>query len=696
MSWRCKGRAALFGAVRGSAVAPNALLALLSVAIGLAACEAMLRLFHPRYELAASPPTRTPTFALNLKRTGEVDRYEVTDTWATYVRRRQPDTRVKHLVVHNNLGGRQSRDFPADSLDETVNIAFFGDSQTENLRMPAPYSYTEPLDYLLNAHPAAAGTATTADTPLANLPNAFNVLNFGVGRYGTGRSWLRWRHLPVRRKLAHVFYMVWENDLADLATEVRRGMVRVGQSGEVLEGSVPRPPLWKRLLSRSHLTYLAFDAWHRFAAWRRPVDAFGTVAETTPDGRENKVTTVRVLRELLHTWKREVEADGGAFHVVLLPSPIPMRWIANDEELRDELESLDLRDCFAAADPPFDYSKWRFASNGHWNPKANMVAASCLYRYLEGVLDLPARPNEDLAHARRAYYRAFLAFPDWEGERYNPDDLGMVVPTAVRDDPSLGGIVAKYLALEFTMANRWLRAVSAAREAGALATSVWDIYATPSQTLLVYVKRPCPAGFRPPGQPFLHVVPFTPKKPHAAADFVNLDHGPYSPLHRHEGECVFSARLPNYPLSSVRTGRYTVADEGADATLRELWSARFQMRLAHSVWDVHASASGRGLDFVKKPCDETDTQARFFLHAHPAAVGGGRPARYANLDFDWTGKGVMADGACRISVMLPDFPIAFVRTGQFRSGVVSRQLWSAHIDFAEVERAGARPSGDGA
>ena len=153
-------------------------------------------------------------------------------------------------------------------------------------------------------------------------------------------------------------------------------------------------------------------------------------------------------------------------------------------------------------------------------------------------------------------------------------------------------------------------------------------------------------------------------------------------------------QLPDYPLTTVRTGRFTRRAEGGDFVYTNLWSEQFGMPLSRQVWDMFASASGRGLDYVKDPCRLADTAARFFLHVFPLRPADlrGRPAsgvlrRYANLDFAWGETGVKTGDACRISVALPDFPIDFVRTGQFRDGIVSaKRLWSARIDFAEVER----------
>jgi len=663
----------------------NGLLALVSVVVCLAACEAALRLFRPGYQLAVNPLDE--------------------NTANTYWRQHHPDTHVKHRIYHNNLGSRQSRDFPSESLDQTVNIAFFGDSQTENALMPAQYSYTEPLDFLLNLNVSipASDWRRGVDAPSPRRP--FSVLSFGTRNYGPGQSYLRWRRLSMRGKLAHVFYMAVGNDLDDLRYALRSGIVQLGESGVIGAGQPPRTSKWKRLLGRLQLTYLAIDG------WRGIVDVLGV--DETGAGRARPLggaadlpddEALRVFRELVRRWKGEVEADGGVFHVVLLPNPPAgwgtategRQWFREEAALPPELDVLDLHECFAAAVPGFDYRDWRFANDLHWNPAANMVAATCLYRYLESELGLPKLADEDLAHARHAYYQAFLDSSAWEGQRYMPDAVWARPPdrrggwrSATRGD----AIVAKYLALEVAppLEDEWRGAVRAAREAGALATTAgWNVYANLRERLLVYVKSPCPADWHPKGRFFLHIVPFTPEKlsaDQARLGFANLDGGPFSALHRIGGECVFSVPLPPHPLSTVRTGRYAAVGEGADAVYDDLWSAAFPMPLARSVWDVFAGASGRGLDYVKTPCGPADTKARFFLHVFPLP-----PARrYANLDFAWGGAGVSTDGACRISVALPDHPIAFVRTGQFRDGVVAtKRLWGARIDFAEVERAGAR------
>ena len=396
------------------------LLVLLSIAVGVVACEVALRLFHPRYEFAANPLPENPANSYGLIS--------------------HPDTGVAHRLIHNNLGGRQSRNFSAESLDRAVNIAFFGDSQTQNYTLPAPYSFTEGLDYLLNVSGASRPVSQELHQP------RFNVLNFGMAGYGAGRAYLAWRRTPVRRELAHVFYMVVNNDLQDLCKSLRGGILRLGDAGEILDGRRPHRPAWKRL----HLTYLAVDAWQRLARPAMPRNGWPEPRpRTRPEsycslgdgGDLSREEAKLVFRELVRRWKREVEADGAAFHFVLLPNPSDgwgwdgaaswFRAVREDAAWSGEVGIFDLRECFVAAVPSYKYDDWSFANDRHWNAAANMLAAACLYRYLEGALRLPQRTDEELAHMRHAYYRAFLDSPAWDGTRY--------MPTAAWARPGPGG-----------------------------------------------------------------------------------------------------------------------------------------------------------------------------------------------------------------------------------------------------------------
>ena len=372
----------------------NLLLALGSLVVGLSLCEVALRVFHPRYEYAANPPQRTYPY------------------WRS--EHRHPDTGAKHLVAYNNLGSRQHRNFHERDLAGAVNLGFFGDSFTENLRLPAHHSFTEVLDYLLNG--AAESLPAHGD---------FNVLNFGIDDTGPAEQYLLWRGLEVKRCLRHVFYVYMSNDVANMRHAAAAG-ARLAERRQSPLGSAP--------LSRLHLTYLALDVWRRLDG--ESVRPFNSVQYSK---------ALAAFESVLRRWRREVEAGGGAFHVVLLPTPEGGSWYRR-LEWPSSWRVADLPRCFDEAIPDFDYADWRFANDSHWNEAANMVAARCLYRHLEGALGLPERSDLALAQALHAYYGAFRGRDRFGGEAAWTPGPPWALPGPLADGEA-DRIVARYEAL---------------------------------------------------------------------------------------------------------------------------------------------------------------------------------------------------------------------------------------------------------
>ena len=155
-----------------------------------------------------------------------------------------------------------------------------------------------------------------------------------------------------------------------------------------------------------------------------------------------------------------------------------------------------------------------------------------------------------------------------------------------------------------------------------------------------------------------------------------------------EGACVALFPLPDYPVEGIRTGQYT--EDGGD-----LWSVSFSANperyqaayravagsepLVRGAFDVHLLDGD--LVYVKEPCEQADTEARFFLHVVPKRIGDlpeeRRQLGWDNLDFRFFLNGAWFDGKCAAQVALPDYPIASVRTGQFVGGV--GEVWSAEF-----------------
>ena len=130
-----------------------------STLLSLGLVESGLRLFAPRYAGPAAAVFDEDAVRLRKRRPN-------TRSSAAH-----PDTRAPHVVIHNALGMRQHRPIAPEPADGEIRIGLFGDSFTENLRLPVAYSLSEVLDYLLRRQ-----------------TEQVTVLNFGVDSYGLDQS----------------------------------------------------------------------------------------------------------------------------------------------------------------------------------------------------------------------------------------------------------------------------------------------------------------------------------------------------------------------------------------------------------------------------------------------------------------------------------------------------------------------------
>ena len=92
--------------------------------------------------------------------------------------------------------------------------------------------------------------------------------------------------------------------------------------------------------------------------------------------------------------------------------------------------------------------------------------------------------------------------------------------------------------------------------------------------------------------------------------------------------------------------------------------------IASSIFDVHLS--GRTMAYLREDCAPSDAQARFFLHVIPVNKTDlpreRRRSGFNNFDFSFDMDGARFDGKCLTTAILPDYPIARIRTGQFIRG----------------------------
>ena len=121
---------------------------------------------------------------------------------------------------------------------------------------------------------------------------------------------------------------------------------------------------------------------------------------------------------------------------------------------------------------------------------------------------------------------------------------------------------------------------------------------------------------------------------------------------------------------------------------------------AQSHFDVYLHDGA--LYYVKENCRPEDAAPRVFLHLFPVNDADlpayRREYGFDNRDFEFSWRGGFFDGHCITQEPLPDYPIARIRTGQWRPAE-GRQLWRAEIippdlgRFQEIGdgRAGLRP-----
>ena len=519
--------------------AVNIALVSVSCLVGLALTEVALRLFFPRYEGAAE---------------GRPDSHP-TRIWArnpdSRWQRRHPDTGLYYAFNHNNLGLRHDRDFGAADLEAAVNIGLFGDSFTENYRMPSAYSLNEPLDFLLNTS-----------------RERFNVLNFGVAGYGTGQSFLHYEESRLSRDLDYVFYLYSSNDLMNI---YQTRLFYLDGAGELRRREEVDSSWWTRVLSRFHVTYLFLDVRHRFDLGSRGA-FFDPVAEHAlrfdHAGDWPAADSLAVFKQILRRWGQAVEDAGGRFRVVVLPLPMSSAMLA---EIGSEGGVIDLHECFREHDATHTNSHrvwlnspYRFQNDGHWNEAGNQLAAVCLYRWLERDANLPRLSEDGL---REALYRYYAAFRDRETGWMPAERWAKAVPVAPAE---LAGIRRKYSPFD-DQEGDIINYVALQPEGDTSSTlDRVDVDIRIDGSRVIYEKAPpCRTD---PGEPFfLHVAPSDTNDlatENRRNGFDNLGF-PDDFWRANQNRCVGERWLPNYEIAHLRTGQF--APETGVVT----WEANF-------------------------------------------------------------------------------------------------------------------------
>ena len=154
--------------------------------------------------------------------------------------------------------------------------------------------------------------------------------------------------------------------------------------------------------------------------------------------------------------------------------------------------------------------------------------------------------------------------------------------------------------------------------------------------------------------------------------------------------CVAQIRLPDYPIAALRTGQHIPGQSPlwqvdliipADPNqLRADYAALAAAEpVARDYFDLYELDNR--LLYLRESCAAADTAAAFFLHIVPQDVTDlpedSRAAGFAHAGFDFARQGGHFDGKCLAAVVLPDYPIKEIRTGQHIPG--QGNLWSVEL-----------------
>lgn len=398
----------------------NLCLVFFSAAATIGLCEAAVRVLCPKYKYAADAQ-----FGINQSR---IFQHQKNRTFF----RKHPDSDADDLIIYNSLGLRQHREFSVNKPDGVVRIAFFGDSYVENRRMAVQYSFTEPLEYLLN-----------------KTGKRYEVLNFGTDGYGTDQEYLQYLQEGIRVKPDYVFLVPNAGDLRNIN---ENDLFRLDRPGRL----VRRPYRESRMINiinKFYLTYLILDCSERLRLrlstaqtkilkpeynMRHNAPEFQAVSQDFKDGivTADVKKTEDIFSALLFQMKKASEENGSKFNVVTLPHKA-------EETMSDLLVELgfapiNLYDRFDKIYP--DESSYRFKNDGHWNEEGNKLAAVFLFKFLARELSIPHSDDEFIEQALYEYYGSFPP-PSMVSARFIKKHAN--VSPALNDR-----IRAKYLALE--------------------------------------------------------------------------------------------------------------------------------------------------------------------------------------------------------------------------------------------------------
>ena len=157
-----------------------------------------------------------------------------------------------------------------------------------------------------------------------------------------------------------------------------------------------------------------------------------------------------------------------------------------------------------------------------------------------------------------------------------------------------------------------------------------------------------------------------------------------------DGKCLMVFQLPEYPIFQISIGHWLGG--GQYHSWGHLIDFSVVERIIENAGDpvirgkFDVSLGENFLLYSREPCAPADISDTFFLHLIPAdrddLPDNRQQYEFDNLDFNFAQAGGISEGKCVARVLLPDYPITRIRTGQYipESGQV---VWKAETSVEE-------------
>ena len=283
-----------------------------------------------------------------------------------------PDLGKKIAILFDQYGSRVTA---LPTKTEPYIVAIFGDSFTENRRIENRFSFVEILNDFFD------GTS---------------FLNFGVDGFGLEQSYAHYLEKKDKLKIDEVIYTLYSNDLRNTYEVNLFDQSKMSDGyAELLTDNI-KVPWYIQIASKIHITYLAIEGYYKWISAieiqkekfserlgykfnkgrkefeKRFHDEYAdTILNRVLSGNPNASDQLIIDHFIatLTKWRSDVEASGGKFHIVVVPTKNSIKLVSALEI--SNYVKLDSNEAFSE----LSGKSWRFENDGHWNEFGNLSAA---------------------------------------------------------------------------------------------------------------------------------------------------------------------------------------------------------------------------------------------------------------------------------------------------------------------------------